>query len=89
MQGVKRFTRKYIKARATKCFVDRFLEELECALPQRKDKGKAKVGGGRMPPQWIPPPVGMMKINVDASVSKNKKISSVVLLSLTIQPECF
>jgi hypothetical protein len=47
MQGVKRFTRKYIKARATKCFVDRFLEELECALPQRKDKGKAKVGGGQ------------------------------------------
>jgi hypothetical protein len=52
---------------------------------QRKSQG----GGGRMPPQWIPPPVGMMKINVDASVSKNKKISSVVLLSLTIQPECF
>lgn len=46
---------------------------------QRKSQGGG--GGGRMPPQWIPPPVGMMKINVDASVSKNKKISSAVVVA--------
>jgi ribonuclease HI len=33
-----------------------------------------------MSPQLNPQPAGMMKINVDASVSKNKKISSAVVV---------
>jgi hypothetical protein len=52
----------------------------ESVEPQRTD-GKVKLGRG-LSHQWKPPPTtGMMKINVNASVSKNKKISSAVAIA--------
>jgi hypothetical protein len=52
---------------STHSFVDRFIADLGMANPQVEKTTRGKSQG----PQWIPPPAGVMKVNVDAAVSKN------------------
>lgn len=54
---------------STHCFVNRFLTDLELSMPKSKDRKETQVHH----PCWIAPPQGMMKINVDATLSKKLK----------------
>ncbi|TVT97004.1 hypothetical protein EJB05_57772, partial [Eragrostis curvula] len=53
---------------STSCFVQRFIQDLESATQSLTVKEKRATA---KPPRWIPPPSGLMKINVDAAVLKN------------------
>jgi hypothetical protein len=66
---------------STKCFVDSYIEEL-ASMQSEQPKGKVALVMGNPKPQWLAPPEGMMKINGDASVSKNLKVASVVVVAL-------
>ena len=60
---------------STHSFIERFIADLETAMPTVERKGDA--GAGCAPaaaPKWIPPPQGLMKVNVDATLSKNSDI---------------
>ena len=60
---------------STHSFIERFIADLETAMPTVERKGDA--GAGCAPaaaPKWIPPPQGLMKVNVDAALSKNSDI---------------
>ncbi|TVU33601.1 hypothetical protein EJB05_25426, partial [Eragrostis curvula] len=48
----------------------------------RPQRGEKIVVQGR--PRWIPPPAGMMKINVDAALSKNSGIASAAAVARDI-----
>jgi hypothetical protein len=65
---------------STKCFVDRYIEELEF-LKKQQPKEKSALGQGQSMPRWIPPLEGMTKINVDASISKNMKVASDIAIA--------
>jgi ribonuclease HI len=60
-------------------FVERYVADLGQAYahqPRRELPGD----GGRAP-RWIPPPEGVMKINVDAAVSKNTGLGAVAAVA--------
>ena len=57
---------------ATHCFINRFLGDLEGS--QNRSPRPTVIKEGR--PQWIAPPVGVAKINVDAAVSKSSNIEA-------------
>jgi hypothetical protein len=65
---------------STKCFIDRYIEEL-AAMQSEQPKGKVALVIGNPKPRWLASPEVMMKINVDASVSKNLKVASVVVVA--------
>jgi hypothetical protein len=46
-------------------------------MQSEQPKGKVALVMGNPKPQWLAPPEGVMKINMDASVSKNLKVASV------------
>jgi hypothetical protein len=52
---------------STHNFVERFISELCLINPQKIQQSCNKASK----PRWIPPPAGVAKINVDATVSKN------------------
>jgi len=52
---------------STHSFVERFISDLGTLTPQPEKK----AGGTHQGPRWIPPPVNMTKVNVDAAISKN------------------
>jgi len=56
---------------STHCFVDRFMSDLDLSSPQ----SEITASKGRVP-RWIPPPGGIVKINVDAALSKNSRGAS-------------
>jgi ribonuclease HI len=58
---------EYQSPLSTHLFVGRFLNDLEVLEPKPAVAGARPAGG----PMWIPPPVGLSKINVDAALSKN------------------
>jgi hypothetical protein len=57
---------------STHSFVDRFLADLRLSIPVPKERPMRPSLG----PKWIPPPLGLFKVNVDAAMSKNSLISS-------------
>jgi len=56
---------------STHCFVDRFMFDLDLSSPQ----SEITASKGRVP-RWIPPPGGIVKINVGAALSKNSRGAS-------------
>jgi ribonuclease HI len=63
-----------------KGFVDRYIEDLGI-VQQQQPKIQRQPTKGITISRWIAPPEGLMKINVDASVSKNLKIASVAAIT--------
>ena len=60
---------------STHSFIERFIADLEMAMPTVERKGDASAGCAlAAAPKWIPPPQGLMKVNVDAALSKNSDI---------------
>ena len=62
---------------STRCFVDRFISDLSLSGTRQEVKERPVLSS----PRWIPPPQGLMKINVDAALSKNKVFSSVAAVA--------
>lgn len=62
---------------STHSFVENFLSELN------KEKPRVESHKGERPPapRWIPPPQGMIKINVDAALSKNSSTIAVAAVA--------
>lgn len=52
---------------STHCFVSSYISDLQSL----KKAQSSNTAGTTRPPRWIPPPSGLMKINVDAALSKN------------------
>ena len=52
---------------STHQFVTNFVANLQYAKPQRRVWPEVP----RSPARWIPPPAGLMKINVEAALAKN------------------
>ncbi|GJN09926.1 hypothetical protein PR202_ga27980 [Eleusine coracana subsp. coracana] len=61
---------------STHNFVLQFISELQAVSTEKTTKGVA----GQVP-RWIPPPAGLMKINVDATLSKNVARGSVAAVA--------
>ena len=62
---------------STHNFVERFLFDLVKAMP----KSVNREGGGTRVPRWIPPPNGMMKVNVDAALLKNMNVAAMAAVT--------
>src|SRR6185295_10744836 len=62
---------------STHNFVERFLSDLVKATP----KSVNREGGGTRVPRWIPPRNGMMKVNVDAALSKNMNVAAMAVVA--------
>jgi hypothetical protein len=70
----------YQSSLSTKCFVDCYIEEL-ASMKSKQPKGKVTPVMGNPKPRWLAHLEGMIKINVDASVSKNLKVASAVVVA--------
>jgi hypothetical protein len=57
--------------------VERFIADLESAAPNVQKK----IGVPTQNLRWIPPPQGVMKINMDAALSKNSCIVTVAAIA--------
>lgn len=57
---------------STHYFVDRFIGDLSLVSPGTQEKQENQIAT----PKWIPPPSGSVKINVDATLSKNTTIAA-------------
>ena len=60
---------------STHNFVERFLSDLVKATPKLVNR----EGRGTRVPRWIPPRNGMMKVNVDAALSKNMNVAAMAV----------
>ncbi|XP_071678677.1 uncharacterized protein [Lolium perenne] len=60
-------------------FLERFVADLGQAHAQQP--WRATPGDGGRVPRWLPPPVGVTKINVDAAVSKNTGLGAVAAVA--------
>jgi hypothetical protein len=66
------YENSFRSALSTHCFVDRFISDLSLSGTRREVKERPVLSS----PRWLPPPQGLMKINVDAAISKNTGLSS-------------
>jgi hypothetical protein len=59
--------------------VERFISDLK----QVEEQGRKKQGGASatIAPRWVPPPPGVIKINVDAAVGKNSGCGTVAAVA--------
>ncbi|KAK1665079.1 hypothetical protein QYE76_053238 [Lolium multiflorum] len=64
-------------------FVERYVADLGQAYAHQPRR-TAPGDGGRAP-RWIPPPAGVMKINVDAAVSKNTGLGAVAAVARNVE----
>jgi hypothetical protein len=68
---------QYRSPLSTHCFVKRFIADpgqlggSTMAAPAFKPAG----------PKWIPPPIGLSKVNVDAAVSKNNHVVAIAVVA--------
>jgi hypothetical protein len=59
------------------CFIERYIADLDLVKPeQRVTRGVHQRG-----PRWICPPASTMKINVDATISKNMARSTAAAIA--------
>jgi hypothetical protein len=61
-------------------FVTKFVADLQNSKPHKGEKTVAQTR-----PRWIPPPVGMLKINVDATLSKSSSFASAAVVARDIE----
>jgi hypothetical protein len=61
-------------------FVGRFVADIQLS-DEQKPRRLAPAGSTRSEPSWIPPPRGVMKINVDAAVGKNMGFGSIAAVA--------
>ena len=62
---------------STHQFVTNFVANLQYAKPQRRVWPEVP----RSPARWIPPPAGLMKINVEAALAKNLGVVAAAALA--------
>ena len=62
---------------STHSFVEKFLSELNMEKPRAENHRVERPPA----PRWIPPPQGMMKINVDAALSKNSSMTVIAAVA--------
>jgi hypothetical protein len=62
---------------STHSFINKYIAKLQVAKPNQVVKPQVQS----QRPQWLPPPAGCMKVNVDATISKNMKRASVVAIA--------
>ena len=61
---------------STFSFITRFITELEFVKsPVQKDRGVTEAPG------WLPPPIGVAKVNVDAAIAKNGSTAAVAAVA--------
>jgi hypothetical protein len=60
-------------------FVERFIDDVNQSMDMRPKK--QAVTPTQVTPGWIPPPGGMMKVNIDAAVGKSSRQGSVVAVA--------
>jgi hypothetical protein len=65
---------------STYYFVTKFVADLQNSKPHKGEKTVAQTR-----PRWIPPPVGMLKINVDATLSKSSSFASAAVVARDIE----
>jgi hypothetical protein len=58
-------------------FVERFIAELNLVPSVPKEKNRLP----QQAPHWIRPPEGLIKVNVDAAISKNQAQASVAAVA--------
>jgi ribonuclease HI len=63
---------------STYCFVQRFVNDLQLSRQKKEVKPATEAHPA---PGWLPPPQGMIKINVDAAVGKNTSRGSVAVIA--------
>lgn len=69
-------------------FVESFVADLKQAGDsKRSSSSRTPTPAGACPPRWIPPPAGVVKVNVDAAVSKNTGCGSVAAVARSDQGE--
>lgn len=66
---------KFQSPLSTNCFVERFISELGTIKKPTIEKNTQSARPATRP-RWIPPPLGITKVNVDAGLSKNSGICS-------------
>jgi hypothetical protein len=67
-------------------FVESFMADLKQAGDsKRSSPTRTHAPASACPPRWIPPPAGVVKVNVDAAVSKNRGCGSVAAVARSDQ----
>ena len=61
-------------------FIERFILDLEIVISSKKSK-KREGDARTQAPRWIPPPHRVIKLNVDAALSKNSNTSAMAAVA--------
>jgi hypothetical protein len=62
---------------STHSFINKYIVELQAAKPNQAVKPQVQS----QRPQWLPPPAGCMKVNVDVAISKNLRWALVAAIA--------
>lgn len=71
---------------STHCFVTNFLEELGLVQEMKKHEVQVRQEAATIQ-QWIPPPTGWIKINVDGAPGKTDDIAAVAAVARSCDGE--